>query len=95
MTTTPDFRALCAEIVETWDATADFNFNDFGHAAAAIVDPLWSRGLGDVYKRQEFSNTSKLYSTAMHGQVKPGIFRVVLNTMALEYVRAALDRWGK
>ena len=35
---TTDFRALCAELVETWDATADFNFNDFGHAAADIVD---------------------------------------------------------
>ena len=45
--------------------------------------------------RAEFSNTAKLYSTAMHGQVKPGIFRVVLNTMALEYARAVLERWGK
>jgi len=32
-----DFRALCAELVEAWDATADFDFNDFGHAAADIV----------------------------------------------------------
>jgi len=110
MTTTPDFRALCAEIVETWDATADFNFNDFGHAAADIVDraraalttpppePPTNEEILDLMPeemRAEFSNTSKLYSTAMHGQVKPGIFRVVLNTMALEYVRAALDRWGK
>ena len=35
--TNPDFRALCAELVEAWDATADFDFNDFGHAAADIV----------------------------------------------------------
>jgi hypothetical protein len=34
---TPDFRALCAELVEAWDATADFDFNDFGHAAVDIV----------------------------------------------------------
>jgi len=31
------FRALCAELVEAWDSTADFDFNDFGHAAADIV----------------------------------------------------------
>jgi len=34
---TDTFRALCAELVEAWDATADFDFNDFGHAAAGIV----------------------------------------------------------
>jgi hypothetical protein len=34
---TDTFRALCEELVETWDATADFDFNDFGHAAADIV----------------------------------------------------------
>ena len=45
--------------------------------------------------RAEFSNTAKLYSTATHGQVEPGIFRVVLNTMALEYARAVLERWGR
>ena len=32
-----DYRTLCAELVEAWDATADFDFNDFGHAAADIV----------------------------------------------------------
>ena len=35
MTTT--FRALCAELVEAWYGTSDFDFNDFGHAAADIV----------------------------------------------------------
>ena len=34
---TDTFRALCEELVEAWDATADFDFNDFGHAAADIV----------------------------------------------------------
>jgi len=34
---TDTFRALCAELVKAWDATADFDFNDFGHAAADIV----------------------------------------------------------
>ena len=35
---TDTFRALCAELVETWDATADFDFNDFGNASAGIVN---------------------------------------------------------
>ena len=35
---TDTFRALLQELVEAWDATADFDFNDFGHAAADIVD---------------------------------------------------------
>jgi hypothetical protein len=34
---TDTYRALCAELVKAWDATADFDFNDFGHAAADIV----------------------------------------------------------
>ena len=29
--------ALAQKLVEAWDATADFDFNDFGHAAADIV----------------------------------------------------------
>ena len=33
----PNYKALCAELVKAWDATADFDFNDFGHAAADIV----------------------------------------------------------
>ena len=29
---------MCAELVEAWDTTSDPDFNDFGHAAADIVD---------------------------------------------------------
>jgi len=35
--TETNFRALCAELVEAWYGTSDFDFNDFGHAAADIV----------------------------------------------------------
>lgn len=38
--------------------------------------------------RDEFAAVSEVYSTATGGQVKPGLFRVVLNTVALEYARA-------
>ena len=44
--------------------------------------------------RDEFSYAAKVCSDAMGGQVKPGIFRVALNTAALEYARAVHARWG-
>ena len=45
--------------------------------------------------RDEFSYAAKVCSDATGGQVKPGIFRVVLNATALDFARAALERWGK
>jgi hypothetical protein len=45
--------------------------------------------------RDEFSYAAKVYSDATGGQVRPGIFRVALNTAALEYAQAILARWGK
>ena len=45
--------------------------------------------------RDEFSYAAKVCSDANGGQVKPRIFRVCLNTAALEYARAVLARWGK
>ena len=44
--------------------------------------------------RDEFSYAAKVCSDATGGQVKPGIFRVALNTAALEYAQAVLARWG-
>jgi hypothetical protein len=45
--------------------------------------------------RDEFSYAAKTCSDAMGGRVKPGIFRVALNTAALEYAQAVLQRWGR
>ena len=45
--------------------------------------------------RDEFSYAAKVCSDATGGQVKPRIFRVALNTAALEYAQAVLARWGK
>ena len=42
----------------------------------------------------EFSYAAKVCSDATGGQVKPGIFRVSLNTGALDYARAVLAKWG-
>jgi hypothetical protein len=44
--------------------------------------------------RDEFSYAAKACSDATGEQVKPGIFRVALNTAALEYAQAVLARWG-
>jgi hypothetical protein len=104
------FRALCAELVKTWDATSDFDFNDFGNAAADIVNRARTalaqpepQGVSDEdllelmpeTMRDEFSYAAKVCSDATGGQVKPGIFRVCLNRTALEYARAVLERWGR
>jgi len=40
--------------------------------------------------RDEFSYAARVCSDATGGQVKPGIFRVALNTAALEYAHAVL-----
>jgi hypothetical protein len=40
--------------------------------------------------RDEFSYAAKVCSDATGGRVKPGIFRVALNTAALEYARVVL-----
>ena len=45
--------------------------------------------------RDEFSYAAKVSSDLTGGQVKPRIFRVALNTAALEYAQAILARWGK
>lgn len=42
----------------------------------------------------EFSYAAKVCSDATGGQVKPGIFRVALNTAALEYAQAVLAKYG-
>jgi len=43
--------------------------------------------------RDEFSYAAKVCSDATGGQVKPRIFRVALNTAALEYARAVLAHY--
>ena len=43
--------------------------------------------------RDEFSYAAKVCSDATGGQVKPRIFRVALNTAALEYAQVAA-KWG-
>ncbi len=51
-------------------------------------------GLIPEIMRDEFSYAAKVCSDATGGQVKPGIFRVALNTAALEYAQAVLAKYG-
>jgi hypothetical protein len=44
--------------------------------------------------QDEFSYAAKVCSDTTGGQVKPRIFRVALNTAALEYARAVLARYA-
>ena len=44
--------------------------------------------------RDEFSCVAKVYSDATGGKVKPRIFRVALNTAALEYAQAVLAHYA-
>lgn len=34
---TTDYRALCAELIQTWDGTSDFDYNDFGNAVKPLI----------------------------------------------------------
>lgn len=100
---TSDFRALCAELV---DALKDENtytirieLIDRARAALAEPDPVAPTDeellkLMPETMLDEFSYAAKVCSDATGGQVKPGIFRVSLNTGALDYARAVLARWG-
>lgn len=45
--------------------------------------------------RDEFSYAAQACSDAIGGRVEPGIFRVVLNTAALEYARAVLNHYNQ
>jgi len=101
-----DYRALCANLtaaLNDWQCRTD----DDGYAAlidcarAALAEQLVEPTDEELLKLMpetmldEFSYAAKVCSDATGGQVKPGIFRVSLNTGALDYARAVLARWGQ
>jgi hypothetical protein len=51
-------------------------------------------GLMPETMQDEFSYAAKVCSDATGGKVKPGIFRVALNTAALEYAQEVLTRYA-
>ena len=105
-----DFRALCEELNGLLEYISDIsphlceeeisNLTNSARAALAQPEPQGPTDeelleLMPETMRDEFAAVSGVYSTATGGQVKPGLFRVVLNTVALEYARAVLARWGR
>jgi hypothetical protein len=68
-----------------------------GREPASVTDQPTDKELLELMPetmRDEFSYAARTCSDAMGGRVKPGIFRVALNTAALEYAQAVLARWG-
>lgn len=101
-----DYRALCAELVkllevsEEWSGCTQPPALTRARAALAQPEPVAPTDeellkLMPETMRDEFSYAAKVCSDATGGQVKPGIFRVSLNTGALDYARAVLARWGQ
>jgi hypothetical protein len=69
-----------------------------GREPASVTDQPTDKELLELMPetmRDEFSYAARTCSDAMGGRVKPGIFRVALNTAALEYARAVLARYGR
>jgi len=104
-----DYRALCARMADELDHYRQLLMDDRrethalateARAALAQPEPVAPRDeellmLMPETMRDEFSYAAKTCSDAMGGRVKPGIFRVALNTAALEYARAVLAHWGR
>jgi hypothetical protein len=104
-----DYRALCTELAEELEVWIGYGDEADCADAHAVVDrahaALAEQPVGPTDEelldlmpetmRDEFSYAAKTCSDAMGGAVKPGIFRLVLNTVALEYARVVLARWGQ
>jgi len=101
----PDYRALCAELtneLQGYKVAHPMHCRALlNRARAALAQPEpvapTDKELLELMPetmRAEFSFSAKVCSDATGAQVKPGLFRVVLNTAAVEYARAVLARWG-
>ncbi len=104
---TTDFRALCARMADELDHYRQLLMDDRrethalaveGRAALAEPEPenptdeeLMKLLPEDLHK--EFTNWSRIY--AEQSGIKPGLFRVVLNTHTVDFARAVLARWGR
>ena len=102
-----DYRALCAELTEKLQrAINDYGFcleasDALMHRARAAlaeqpVEPT-DEELLELMPQQFRDDLATVSRLAAHGtspDVTPGIFRVSLNTGALDYARAVLAKWG-
>jgi hypothetical protein len=103
----PDFRALCEKLMNEAIYLGSIPYDQapnpelIAQARAALAQPEPMAPTDDELlelmpetMRAEFSFSAKVCSDATGAQVKPGLFRVVLNTAAVEYARAVLAKWG-
>jgi hypothetical protein len=99
-----DYKALAAELLTALEIQLDelaLTNRLCKRARAALAE--WD-GAGPTDEellelmpetmRDEFSYAAQVCSNATGDKVKPGIFRVCLNTAALEHARAVLARYG-
>ena len=89
---TDQFRAMCSELVGAWDATSDFDFNDFGHAASDIADrarALLAQPVAEGPTDEELEKLAEPFSFVG----EPGLARTVYDEAG--YARAVLARFGR
>jgi len=100
-----DYKTLCAELLDALESEPGVASDDWpilrARARTALAD---GAGVGPTDEellelmpetmRDEFSYAAQVCSNATGDKVKPGIFRVCLNTAALEHARAVLARYG-
>jgi hypothetical protein len=89
-----DYKQLCVELVEAWDATADFDYNDFGNAVVEIVD----RARAALAEPEpEGPTEAKIASILLaYAVVEPqvGVSRILHEKHFGNAARAVLTRWG-
>lgn len=107
--TTPDFRALCDKLLAVFDRYDDESnmggvcqdeLNLLSESRAALAQQQQGPTDKELLElmpdsmRDEFSYAASQCSELIGGRLKPDIFRMALDTAALEYARAVLARWG-
>jgi hypothetical protein len=96
-----DYKALCAELVAAIDASVPYATPLLDRARDALAEPELEGPtdpelleLMPQQFRDDLATVSRLAAYSAGEDVKPGLFRVSLNTGALDFARAILDQWG-
>lgn len=102
---TTNFRVLCAQLLAAVEHQhGDPSIDRLALSRRARAALAEGDGVGPTddellelmpeTMRDEFSYAAQVCSNATGDKVKPGVFRVCLNTAALEHARAVLARYG-
>ena len=98
----PNFRALCAELVVTWDAKSDLGFSDFRDKLSDIVARARSAGpwIGHNVAPPPEPPSEKEIEQFVESIRMPWILEQISRAtdpdpdFDVVIVRAALERWG-